>query len=235
MPALHDLRQTPGKGHAIGPSLPLLAISAIIVGFPESQHETHLPTLQSAPRTHPWLPGPHEDPGWSCCHQRTPRQRPQAPGCLKLQPQLPGIQVQRLKTRAQFQAVLAGATVARTAHFALHRTALDVQPPVPAAAVSGPEAEGNPPNRCAVLFVVQGPWMGALIPKRWAKRAVTRNAIKRQIYAVSSEFESRLTPAAHVVRLRSTFDRASFPSASSDALKRVVRGELEQLFARAPR
>ena len=142
--------------------------------------------------------------------------------------------MQRLKTRAQFQAVLAGTTVARTAHFALHRTALDVQPLAPTRPVPGSGAEGNPPISPTALFAVQEPWVGALIPKRWAKRAVTRNAIKRQIYSVSSEFEARLTRAAHVVRLRSAFDRASFPSATSDALKRAVRGELEQLFARAP-
>ena len=145
--------------------------------------------------------------------------------------------MQRLKTRAQFQAVLAGATVARTAHFALHRTALDVQPPAPvpaAASGSNPLADAHPPIRATALFAVHEPWVGALVPKRWAKRAVTRNAIKRQIYAVSSEVEPRLTPAAHVVRLRSAFDRAKFPSATSDALKRAVRGELEQLFARAP-
>ena len=79
------------------------------------------------------------------------------------------------------------------------------------------------------------PWVGALIPKRWAKRAVTRNAIKRQIYAVSSDLEQQLTQAAHVVRLRSAFDRAKFPSASSEALKQAVRMELLQLFARAVR
>lgn len=83
------------------------------------------------------------------------------------------------------------------------------------------------------LFDVQEPWVGALIPKRWAKRAVTRNAIKRQIYTVSSEIEASLKQAAHVVRLRSAFDRAKFPSASSDALKQAVRTELQQLFARA--
>ena len=77
------------------------------------------------------------------------------------------------------------------------------------------------------------PWVGALIPKRWAKRAVTRNAIKRQIYAVSSALEPALSQAAHVVRLRSAFDRAKFPSASSEALKQAVRRELQQLFARA--
>jgi ribonuclease P protein component len=154
--------------------------------------------------------------------------------------------VQRLKTRAQFQAVLAGTTVSRTAHFALHRTSLDAQPPVPAKPGSGsegpasegrvqiqptgPESEGP-----KALFAVKEAWVGALIPKRWAKRAVTRNAIKRQIYAVSTDLEAALPQAAHVVRLRSAFDRAKFPSASSDALKQAVRGELQQLFARAAR
>jgi len=134
--------------------------------------------------------------------------------------------VQRLKTRAQFQAVLAGATISRTAHFALHRTGLDTQPPQSTA--PGPES-----SKSQALFAVMEPWVGALIPKRWAKRAVTRNAIKRQIYAVSSDLEPQLPQAAHVVRLRSAFDRAKFPSATSEALKQAVRSELQQLFARA--
>lgn len=75
--------------------------------------------------------------------------------------------------------------------------------------------------------------MGAMVPKRWAKRAVTRNAIKRQIYSVSTEFESVLPVAAHVVRLRLGFDRKQFISATSDELKASVRLELQQLFARA--
>lgn len=69
-----------------------------------------------------------------------------------------------------------------------------------------------------------------MVPKRWARRAVTRNTIKRQIYQVGSDFESRLPAAAHVVRLRSGFDRKQFISATSDALKHAVRGELQQLF-----
>ena len=72
-----------------------------------------------------------------------------------------------------------------------------------------------------------------MVPKRWAKRAVTRNAIKRQIYAVSLEFEPSLGCAAHVVRLRSGFDRKLFISATSDCLKAAVRQELQQLFAKA--
>lgn len=71
-----------------------------------------------------------------------------------------------------------------------------------------------------------------MVPKRWAKRAVTRNAIKRQIYNVSAEFESLLDGCAHVVRLRAGFDRAHFVSASSEALKVAVRAELLKLFSR---
>ena len=124
--------------------------------------------------------------------------------------------MQRLQTRAQFQAVLAGATVARTAHFALHRCTLDA----PAGAES---LFGN----------ARDVWVGAMVPKRWARRAVTRNAIKRQIYTVSALVEASLPPAAHVVRLRAGFDRKQFVSATSDKLKAAVRAELQQLLQRA--
>lgn len=83
------------------------------------------------------------------------------------------------------------------------------------------------------LFVVTGVWLGAIVPKRWAKRAVTRNTIKRQIFEVGSGFESVLPSSAHLIRLRSGFDRSRYKSASSDALKAAVRQELQQLFAKA--
>jgi ribonuclease P protein component len=73
--------------------------------------------------------------------------------------------------------------------------------------------------------------VGALTPKRWAKRAVTRNLIRRQIHAISQEFETKMIPTAYVVRLRATFNPQNFASASSDVLKREVRRELNQLFA----
>ena len=83
------------------------------------------------------------------------------------------------------------------------------------------------------LFAVSDVWIGAMAPKRWAKRAVTRNAIKRQIYNVSTCYESALPVAAHVVRLRAGFDKNTFVSATSEALKIAVRQELHQLFAHA--
>ena len=129
---------------------------------------------------------------------------------------------------------MAGSTVSRTTHFALHRTGLQApggestEPVPPPDGNSGPGSE-----RSQALFAVQAVWLGALIPKRWAKRSVTRNAIKRQIYTVSQQFETRLPMAAHVVRLRAGFDRKQFVSAVSPALKQAVRAELQQLFAGA--
>ena len=54
-----------------------------------------------------------------------------------------------------------------------------------------------------------------------------------QVYNVSEAFAARLPAAAHVVRLRSDFARAQFPSAWSEALKASVRGELQRLFEQA--
>jgi ribonuclease P protein component len=128
--------------------------------------------------------------------------------------------VQRLKTRPQFQAVLSGKTLARTTHFAMHCAELMLDSPA-----------GEVPQ--APLFSQSCVWLGAMVPKRWAKRAVTRNAIKRQIYTVAEQFEPHLGNAAHVVRLRAGFDRKQFVSASSELLKSAVRAELLSLFERA--
>jgi ribonuclease P protein component len=140
----------------------------------------------------------------------------------------------RLKTRAQFQAAMAGGIVSRTAHFALHRLVLSAQDAPVAQPPSGPGSLQKLQEPQA-LFGVPGPWLGGMAPKRWARRAVTRNTIKRQIYAVAATFEPRLPSAAFVVRLRAGFDRKQFVSASSDHLKQAVRTELEQLFSHALR
>ena len=124
--------------------------------------------------------------------------------------------MQRLKTRPQFQAVLSCALVAKTHHFALHRLELP-----------------GAPLEAQTLFPLNTIWIGAMAPKRWAKRAVTRNAIKRQIYTVSAGLTSSLPQAAHLVRLRREFSRKDFVSASSVPLKEAVRLELLQLMQSA--
>ena len=127
--------------------------------------------------------------------------------------------MQRLLTRPQFQAVLAGSVVAKTEHFALHRNSLTAK-----ISKDGTALAVRP------LFAVQDTWLGAMVPKRWAKRAVTRNAIKRQIYTVSAAFYASYPQAAFVVRLRREFSRKEFHSASSEQLKLAVRHEIEILM-----
>jgi ribonuclease P protein component len=133
--------------------------------------------------------------------------------------------VLRLKSRSQFQAVLDGVKLATSAHFAVHFLAdgrLPFCTSVPPY-VSGQSKAAGPDSRL---------WLGAMIPKRFAKRAVTRNAIKRLIYNVTQQIESDLPMGAYVVRLRSGFSKGQFPSATSDALKRAVRAELFTLMAK---
>jgi len=112
---------------------------------------------------------------------------------------------------------MAGPPVAKTPHFALHRASLEAR--------SG--------DVC--LFPVQDAWVGVLIPKRWARRAVTRNTIRRQIYEVARLHAQGLPQAGWVVRLRSEFSRKVFASATSTVLKQAVRQELMALMARVSR
>lgn len=117
--------------------------------------------------------------------------------------------------------MLAGSLIARTNHFALHRC-----PVLPA----GSDAPGGQAPGATPPFPFDAIWLGAMVPKRWAKRAVTRNAIKRQTYTVAVEFSSRLPEAAFVVRLRREFARSAYTSASSSLLKLAIRDELQALF-----
>ena len=81
-----------------------------------------------------------------------------------------------------------------------------------------------------MLFPIQDIWIGAMVPKRWARRAVTRNAIKRQIYTVSAGFLNQYPEAAFLVRLRREFARSEFVSASSKKLIQAVRAEVQALM-----
>ncbi len=126
-----------------------------------------------------------------------------------------------LKQWSQFQAVMASGVIAKTPHFVLHQWSVGKASP-------GPGFEKAP-----ALFVDGVLSLGALTPKRWAKRAVTRNLIKRQIFNVAQTMTPQLAATAYVVRLRAAFSAQQFSSASSCALKAAVRGELQQLFAQA--
>lgn len=125
--------------------------------------------------------------------------------------------MQHLTTKAQFQAAMSGITAAKTHHFALHLVSL--------------EGGGD----FVRLFPQAQPWVGVIIPKRWARRAVTRNTIRRQIYELARAAQGSLPRAAMVVRLRSEFSRKRFISATSDVLKAAVRAELLSLYRQVQR
>lgn len=131
--------------------------------------------------------------------------------------------------------MLASAPVAKTTHFVLYRlpVALAASAQSSASATShavnalpmatGPwhkakikakadDSDLNTANQspAAPLF-----WVGALLPKRWARHAVTRNLIRRQVYAVAGQAHQQThqqasqaagtEPLAYLVRLRASF------------------------------
>lgn len=79
--------------------------------------------------------------------------------------------------------------------------------------------------------------LGLVLPKKQARRSVTRSlirhqareALRRHVPAVLAEAR-QLGIDGWVVRLRAPFDRKQFPSAASDALKALVRQELDALW-----
>ncbi len=124
------------------------------------------------------------------------------------------------------QARLATPSLARTEHFSLHAT--------PAEAVAQELPTGIAPDRTesvdnsdrknpAALMVI--------VPKRHAKRAVTRNLIKRQMREAVRRRAVGQAAGALLIRQRAAFSPRLFPSAASAALRDAVRRELDQLFA----
>jgi ribonuclease P protein component len=150
-----------------------------------------------------------------------------------------GTVIGRIVRSVDFERVLAASSRARSPHFAVHHvsgvpslprrpsnhrlsTELSTAPGV-AAPLAVDDPSPDPPGRL---------WIGAVIPKRHAKRSVTRTLLKRQIRA-AVERQPHLPPGLWVVRLRAPFPRTEFVSAASDALRRVAHDELDALLASA--
>lgn len=78
-----------------------------------------------------------------------------------------------------------------------------------------------------------GHWLGLVVPKRHAKRSVTRSLLKRQMRSLMQQHALALAPGLWVLRLKAPFDRQLFGSAASAPLRQAVRSELQTLFERA--
>ena len=157
---------------------------------------------------------------------------------------------------ADFVRVLRVRTQASSVHFAVHHLATVPSVPQPplsraAKALASPDlstgaGKREPATQVGVLVAPvvgvindQLPenaiWFGAVVPKRHAKRSVTRSLLKRQIRNVVARHGETLACGLWVIRLRAPFDRKVFTSAASDQLKCAAREELDLLLASAAR
>jgi ribonuclease P protein component len=213
-------------------------------GIPD---ETHLPSFQGPSCPYAWLSRAHEDARRAGRDQRPSGQGPQAPGRLiSGTPPPTAPMLGRLSRSADFEGALGQPPRARSAHFAVHFVADDMHRA--ASGVSSTDLSTVGKQTCTPLVDdLATPWLrrgaairlGAVVPKRHARRAVTRCLLKREIRAAAarqvSGAEASLAAGVWVVRLRAPFDRAQFVSAASSALRNAARCELETLFASVPR
>lgn len=137
---------------------------------------------------------------------------------------------------SEFAAALAAPALAKTSHFVLYHVA------------AAPCAAGQRPNGAVAsdLSTIGAPsrslsvdniepdehwWLGLVVPKRHARRAVTRNLLKRQMRRQADEYRHRLPSGQWLIRLRAPFDIGQFVSAASARLREAARSELQQVFA----
>ncbi len=139
----------------------------------------------------------------------------------------------RLVHKADFERLLATRSQLRSAHFAIHHVGQRPQAPVKrdVSLVSRElSTEFIPADQAPVDNIGGAVWMGCVVPKRHAKRAVTRNLLKRQIRAAFVRHAGRLPGGLWLVRLRLGFAAAQFVSARSDLLAAAARAELDRLL-----
>ena len=140
--------------------------------------------------------------------------------------------------QVDFPAALSAPVQSSSPHFVLHHLAATPHH----SAKHGPQpglgkiSTAAAPSQGASVDILQemnGWWLGLVIPKRHARRAVTRNLLRRQIREEARARRDHLAPGQWVIRLRAPFDARRFPSAASAELRLAARRELEQVFARA--
>lgn len=147
-------------------------------------------------------------------------------------------------TRASdFSRVLKEPCRARSTHFAVHFLAQPPQSWQPKAvaaqtptAVATDKELSTAVDTCLPEAVDEGPpqgrWLGLVVPKKHAKRSVTRSLLKRRIRVAVLHAE-HLDAGMWVVRLRSPFPRTEFSSAASEQLGHLASVELAVLMSKA--
>lgn len=138
--------------------------------------------------------------------------------------------VGRLTRSADFKRILATWPIGRTARFAVHHLGAD-----PAASRPAKLSTDAGCNAAPVAIRPGGHWLGLVVPKRHARRAVTRSLLKRQMRLRFLQAASGVDAGLWVIRLKAPFEKASFPSAASDALRQAAATEIADLLGRLRR
>lgn len=141
--------------------------------------------------------------------------------------------LQRLVHKADFERLLASRSRLRSAHFALHHVAEGpALPKKPARLQEKGDLSTGVVNNCLkpVDNSVTAHWLGCVVPKRHAKRSVTRSLFKRQMRSVFEKHAASLPTGLWLLRLSQGFMVTEFVSARSEALAQAVRLELDALL-----
>ena len=146
----------------------------------------------------------------------------------------------RIVASADFERVLRSRSRASTPHFAVHHLpAARSTPPGPGAQPAPVELSTDLKQSGERPVDDSSPAapkrLGVVVPKRHARRAVTRSLLKRQIYAAGGRHVAALPSGLWIVRLRAPFERERFTSAASRALRDAARAELDELLLAASR
>ena len=146
----------------------------------------------------------------------------------------------RIVHKVDFERVLATRWRSRSTHFALHH--LDGAPVprvwVPKAPICTDLStalapiDPQPVDDSKPAALATGLWFACVVPKRHAKRAVTRNLIKRQVRNAFERWGAELPNGLWLVRLKAPFSKTEFISARSAALAAASRTELDGLLQR---
>ena len=148
----------------------------------------------------------------------------------------------RIVRPADFERVLGAPQRSRSAHFAVHylvgeplraRGTLDTGTCEPLVPGLSPDLSTDRATEVKGTVDESRFWLGLVVPKRHARRAVTRNLIKRQVRAAMVRHAPELPGGLWVVRLRNGFDRQQFNSPASERLRDSAHAEIDGLFHQA--
>ena len=146
----------------------------------------------------------------------------------------------RLQRPTDFEAVLATSAKARSAHFAAYYLPWPQADPAGEEILLEPKELSTRDSSDFPQLVDEGAkkeseaWcLGLVVPKRLARKATTRNLLRRQMRCAFERHRRCLPQGKWVLRLRTPMDARRFRSAAPIALRSAARVELDALLRRA--